>query len=57
MSVDFPDPETPVMTVRTPMGIFTSIPLRLFSLQPESLMNRSLCRRAAGTSILRSPAR
>ncbi len=37
-SVDFPLPETPVTTVRSPMGNFASIFLRLFSRHPLTVM-------------------
>ena len=34
MSVDFPEPETPVMQVKTPMGIFRSTDCKLLPLAP-----------------------
>ena len=36
MSVDFPEPLTPVMQIKPPSGICTSTFLRLFSRQPLS---------------------
>ena len=37
-SVDFPLPETPVTTVRRPIGNFAVMFLRLFSVQPLIVM-------------------
>jgi len=34
-SVDFPEPDTPVIHVKTPSGIFTSIFFRLFCSAPK----------------------
>jgi hypothetical protein len=37
MSVDFPEPEMPVRTVRRPSGMAASMCLRLFAWQPVIL--------------------
>ena len=57
MSVDFPEPETPVTTVSVPNGISAVTFLRLFSLHPEILRNLSDVRRVFGTGIVSSPDR
>ena len=45
----FPEPETPVTQVITPTGIFTEMPLRLFSLAPVTASQPLGCRRWVGT--------
>ena len=44
-NVDFPDPDTPVITVNLFLGIFTSIFFKLFNLAPNNyiIFNRYLC--------------
>ena len=53
-----PEPETPVTTVRVPMGTLTVTSLRLFAVAPRSVMEpRSGWRRSWGSSIMRDPRR
>ena len=56
-SEDFPDPLTPVTTVITLSGNFTSMPCRLFILAPFMPMKRFQLRRLAGTGMRSSPSR
>ena len=55
MSVDLPEPETPVMQTRPPTGIDTSMPLRLFSRAFLMVMAREVLswRRFTGMLIWR----
>jgi hypothetical protein len=41
IKVDFPDPETPVMQVKTPKGMFTSISFRLLAVASRITKNLS----------------
>ena len=55
---DLPDPETPEITFRRPIGISTSTFLRLFSLAPLIWIAPWSCLRLfSGKSILRAPFR
>ena len=49
--LDFPDPETPVITVITLSGKLTSIPFKLFILQPFNVMEVFHARRDDGMAI------
>ena len=53
----FPEPDTPVMQVMIPSGIFTSIFLRLFSLAPLTVKKPVGFLRSDGTGILILPLR
>ena len=55
MSELLPLPETPVTAVNTPVGIFTSMFFKLFSLAPLISIKSFGLRRVSGTSILSSP--
>ena len=57
MSVDFPDPETPVTQLKIPSGISTSRFLRLCSRAPVILIEAVDLRRDFGTGIDFRPAR
>src|SRR3954468_17830389 len=60
ISVDLPDPLTPVTHTSPPSGIFTSMFFRLFSRQPFSSMqdfSTSTGRRCVGVTIAYSPVR
>ena len=50
-NVDFPDPETPVISVNAPSGISASIFFRLFSLAPKILMDEFHSLLFLGTGI------
>ena len=57
ISVDFPEPLTPVTETNTPSGTLTSISFRLFSLAPliVSLRFASMGLRTLGISIAFRP--
>ncbi|MBT9147388.1 MAG: hypothetical protein DDT32_01143 [Syntrophomonadaceae bacterium] len=58
MRVDFPEPETPVTQVKTPIGICTFMFFRLFSLAPLTSRNIPFSwRLKRGTLICNSPFR
>src|SRR5689334_18845077 len=60
MSVDLPEPETPVTQIRPPRGMRTSTFLRLFSRQPFSSRDARLGstgRRVGGGTMEYSPVR
>src|SRR5438552_17076180 len=59
MSVDLPEPETPVTHTNRPTGSARSIFLRLFPRAPRSLKTRVLSkrRRFLGTAISSAPER
>ena len=58
MSVDFPEPETPVTTVRHPRGTVRSTPFKLFAVQSWiSIVFFGSIGRRVGASIRRRPAR
>src|ERR1700733_2040212 len=58
MSVDFPEPETPVTTVMSPSGSVTSIFFRLWPCAPRIAMDFPLgLRRVSGTAIFTLPER
>ena len=57
MSVDLPEPDTPVTTVITPSGIFTLTFLRLFSRAPVSSKALRQGRRTLGTATSILPLR
>src|SRR4051812_24477508 len=60
ISVDLPEPLTPVTQINPPSGICTSMFLRLFSRQPFSStqdLSRSIGRRVSGVLISNSPVR
>src|ERR1017187_6660851 len=51
-NVDFPDPETPVIATRSPIGISTSSPCRLLARAPrKTSISRPGVRRRVGTGI------
>ena len=55
---DFPEPETPVTTVKVPRGKVTSMCRRLFSAAPMTFRNFPLpVRRSVGTGIFFFPER
>ena len=58
MSVLLPEPDTPVMQTITPSGISTSTLRKLFARAPRiDSVGPGGCRRMAGTSMRRLPAR
>ena len=59
MSVDLPEPETPVTQVNRPIGNATSIPLRLLPRAPRTISwrSRSAVLRFLGAVIRRDRAR
>jgi len=59
ISVDFPEPLTPVTETKTPSGTLTSISFKLFSFAPliVSLRFRSTGLRTDGISIALRPER
>src|SRR6266545_5311183 len=57
MSVDLPEPETPVMHAKTPSGRSTSIFLRLCWRAPPILIDDDHLRRNVGTGIDFRPVR
>jgi hypothetical protein len=59
MSVDFPEPDTPVIATKSPSGISTSTLRRLCSraLWMRIVFRGSTCRRSSGIAIFISPLR
>ncbi len=53
----FPEPETPVTQVMTPVGIFTVMFFRLFSLAPVTVSHPLGCLRSSGTGTCFFPER
>ncbi|OPY05568.1 MAG: hypothetical protein A4E67_01857 [Syntrophaceae bacterium PtaB.Bin038] len=52
-----PEPDTPVMAVRTPRGMAASIPLRLFSEAPRMVRTPRGLRLRSGTGMRNAPLR